>query len=151
VDVTPSNRALAVGLAVGALQQLFGTYVVQDLASTTSRNGMILDSLVATLLLLAVIPGLALYAGTELDWAALPVTRLAALVGLGTGVAVAVTDPAFSAMHAGVPMSELYQTRYLGMWLVNGISPGVYAAVGVLAGELYGRHEAAASFREQST
>jgi hypothetical protein len=122
---------------------LVGTYVVQYLASAGSMNGMILDSLVATVLLLAVIPGGPLYAGKELDWSGLPVVRVAALVGVGTGVAVVVTDPAFSAMHAGAPISELLQTRYLGMWLLNGISPAVYAAVGALAGVLYGRHEAA--------
>lgn len=150
-SVTSSNRALAVGLGIGALQQFVQSYVVQDLASAGSMNGMVLDTLIATLLFLAVIPGAALYAGLELDWPELPPVRLAVLIGVGTGIAVAVTNPVFSALSVGVPVGELLRTRYLAMWLVNGISPAVYAGVAALAGVLYDRHETPASVREQNT
>lgn len=146
--MTSSRRALALGVAAGLMHPFTKAFIVQDVAGgAASMNSMLLDGVVATVLLLAVIPGIPLYGGLEYEWDDLPVRRVAVLVGIGAGAATVVADPAFIALAADQPVTELYRPRFLGMWLVNAISPTVYAGLAVVAGTLYADHEPEQSLR----
>ncbi|GAA0275391.1 hypothetical protein [Halobacterium noricense] len=131
------QRAAALGLLVGLAHTAMRLFVLESVTVgfTTATVQLILQSLVSTLLSLAVIPGLALYGAWQMDSHESPI-RLATLVGAGAGVAVVVSYPLLTAASVGAPFAEALGIRLFGPYLVNAVSPAVYSGVAALAGFL---------------
>ncbi|MCG1003297.1 MULTISPECIES: hypothetical protein [Halobacterium] len=137
------QRAAALGLLVGLAHTAMRLFVLESLTGgfTTATTQLVLQSLVSTLLSLAVIPGLPLYGAWRMGARDSP-TRLAAFVGLGAGAAVVVSYPLLTAITVGAPFAEALGIRFIGPYLVNGLSPAAYSGVGALAGFLIAERNA---------
>ncbi|CQH57064.1 uncharacterized protein HHUB_2475 [Halobacterium hubeiense] len=131
------QRAAALGLVAGVVHTLVVLVALESLTGgfTTSTGRLFLQSLASTLVSLAVIPGVPLYGAWRMRVRESP-TRHAALVGVGAGVAVAVSYPLVTAASVGAPFGEALGIRLVGPYLVNGLSPAVYSGVAALAGFL---------------
>jgi uncharacterized membrane protein YqjE len=133
------QRAALLGLAVGLAHTVVRLFVVEtgSTAINTPLADLLLGTLVSTLVLLAVVPGIPLYVAWRADspQASSPL-RLAAVVGLGTGVAVVLSYPILTATRVGAPFDVALQMRLVGPYAVNALSPAVYSGVAALAGFL---------------
>jgi len=135
--VNDPERAALLGLLTGVAHTLVRLFVVESLSGsfTTAQPLFVLQTLASTLVSLAVVPGLPLYGAWQMDASASP-TRLAAVVGGCAGVGVVVSYPLLTATTVGAPLGEALGIRLVGPYLVNAVSPAVYAGVGALAGFL---------------
>ncbi|WP_232701911.1 hypothetical protein [Halobacterium wangiae] len=133
------QRVLLLGLLVGSAHTVVRVFVFQS-ASTAigaSLTDLLFGTLATTLVTLAVLLGLPLYGALRLDVpTAAPRPSLAAVVAVGTGLAIFVTYPVASAQAAGAPLDEVLQTQFAGVYLVNAVSPAAYSGVSALAGFL---------------
>lgn len=133
------QRAALLGLAVGLLHTVVRLFAVETGSTgiNASLAEVLLYTLVSTLVLLAVVPGIPLYVAWRADFpqASSPL-RLAAIVGFGTGVAVALSYPLLTATRVGAPFDVALQIRLVGPYAVNALSPAVHSGVGALAGFL---------------
>lgn len=141
--MSTQQRAAALGLAAGLVHTLVVLFALESLTGgfTASTGRLFLQSLASTLVSLVVIPGVPLYGAWRMGARDSP-TRLAALVGVGAGVAVVVSYPVLTAASVGAPFGEALGIRLVGPYLVNGVSPAVYSGVAALAGFLLGQRNA---------
>ena len=139
------KRAALLGLLVGLVHTAVRLLVIDSVTANppSSRDTLVLQSLAATVVSLAVVPGLALYGGWRVDTDGAPsLPMLAAVVAAGTGVAVVVSHPVVTTVSVGAPLSETLQGWLVGTYFVNAVGPSVNAGVGALAGLLLAEHSA---------
>jgi len=138
MDDTP--LAALLGIVVGLTQTVVRLFVVESVNTTPFDNvfEVALQSLLLTSLLLAIVPGAAVYGATRFDAPVDRPVRLAAAVAAGTGVAVALSYPVLSPISQGVPFLEVAELDTFVALSVNAVSPAVHSGVGALAGFLLG-------------
>ena len=136
MDDTP--LAALLGLGVGLTQTVVRLFVVEGVNTTPFDNVLevALQSLVLTSLLLAIVPGAAVYGAMRFDAPVDRPVRLAAAVAVGTGAAVALSYPVLSPISQGVPFLEVADPELFVALSVNAVSPAVHSGVGALAGFL---------------
>lgn len=133
------KRAALLGVLVGLVHTAVRLLIIDSVTASPpgSRDTLVLQSLAVTVVSLAVVPGLPLYGGWRVDGdEALSDTKLAAVVAVGTGVAVVVSYPAVTTVSVGAPLSETLQGWLVETYVVNAVGPSVHAGVGALAGLL---------------
>jgi hypothetical protein len=132
------QRAALLGLLVGVAHTLVRLFAPSHGATAIETNltRVLLESLLTTGVVLAVVPGLPLYGAYRLSVSDSDPVRLAAVVAAGTGVGVLLSYPLLTAVSAGAPFLEAVRIRFVGPYLVNALSPAVYSGVAALAGFL---------------
>jgi hypothetical protein len=132
------QRSALLGLLVGVTHTFVRLFAPTSGATAIDANLtlVLVESLVTTGLLLAVVPGLPMYGAHRLTTSRSDPVRLAAVVAVGTGVGVLLTYPLLTAANAGAPFLEALRIRFVGPYLVNALSPAVYSGVAALAGFL---------------
>lgn len=137
----PQQRAALLGLLAGVAHTVVRVFVSQTVTAGPGgpSTALLAVSLVTTALSLAVIPGIPLYGAWTMDADAAPSrtrTRLAAVVGVATGVGVAASYPVLTAVTVGARFEEALLIRLVGPYLVNAVGPAVHSGVAALAGFL---------------
>ncbi|WP_336038223.1 hypothetical protein [Halobacterium yunchengense] len=133
-----TGRAALLGLGVGFAHTVVRLFAV-DAGTSVPPDGVVsiaVQSLVATGLLLAVVPGAALYGAAQFGAPVEDAVRLAAAVAVGTGVAVVASYPVLSPASQGVAVSDAFRLRLFVAFAVNAVGPAVHSGVGALAGFL---------------